>query len=133
MSAFVDTSALFAFIVATDEHHLAAVDALGRALVERRHLETTSYVIIECASLLQRRVGLDAVRDLDRLWVPRLKIEWVNEPLHARAMQRLIRENRRLLSLVDCTSFEFMRSAKIQEAFAFDPHFAEAGFRPLPG
>jgi len=38
---------------------------------------------------------------------------------------------RRDVSLVDYTTFEVMRREGIRQAFAFDPHFAEAGFACL--
>jgi len=34
-------------------------------------------------------------------------------------------------TLVDCTSFEVMRSRSITTAFAFDEHFEEQGFATL--
>jgi predicted nucleic acid-binding protein len=34
-----------------------------------------------------------------------------------------------MMSLVDCASFEVMRSRSIGAAFAFDAHFEENGFR----
>ena len=39
---------------------------------------------------------------------------------------------RRQLSLVDCASFDIMRRLGLRDVFAFDPHFAEQGFRCLP-
>jgi predicted nucleic acid-binding protein len=39
--------------------------------------------------------------------------------------------NRRGLSFVDCTSFEVMRQRGVQQAFAFDGHFEEQGFKVL--
>ena len=36
-------------------------------------------------------------------------------------------------SLVDCVSFEVMRRRGITRAFAFDRHFADAGFELVPG
>lgn len=38
----------------------------------------------------------------------------------------VLESDRRKLSLVDCISFEVMRS--IARVFCFDPHFAEQGF-----
>jgi predicted nucleic acid-binding protein len=56
---------------------------------------------------------------------------WVSEELHRKGMKRLVRENKRLLSLTDCISFEFMEMECIHDAFSLDPHFAAAGFRIL--
>ena len=43
-------------------------------------------------------------------------------------MQRLLDENSRNLSLVDCLSFEIMEAHEITEAFSFDQDFADKGF-----
>jgi predicted nucleic acid-binding protein len=61
-----------------------------------------------------------------------LSVTWVAEALHRRGVQRMLRENRRRLSLVDCVSFEFMRERGLREALALDSDFVEAGFRVLP-
>jgi predicted nucleic acid-binding protein len=93
---------------------------------------TSNYVLLETAALLQRRIGLPAVRDLDERIAPLLTVRWITEPLHRRAMDRLIRADRRGVSLVDCTSFEVMEAEGIAEAFALDRDFAAAGFRLVP-
>jgi predicted nucleic acid-binding protein len=89
-------------------------------------------VLVETAALLQHRFGLAAVRDLTEHVVPVLSLEWVSEALHRRGLERLFREDRRRLSLVDCVSFETMRAHGLRDALALDRQFAEAGFRLLP-
>jgi predicted nucleic acid-binding protein len=64
--------------------------------------------------------------------VPALSVEWVSESLHRKGMERLLREDRRRLSLVDCVSLEFMDAQGLRDALALDPHFEEAGYRLLP-
>jgi predicted nucleic acid-binding protein len=59
-------------------------------------------------------------------------VGWVDETLHRKGMERLAREDRRDVSLVDCVSFEFMREKDVDAALAVDHHFADAGFRLLP-
>jgi predicted nucleic acid-binding protein len=44
----------------------------------------------------------------------------------------LLAANRRLLSLVDCTSFQTMRLRGISRVFTFDHHFKEYGFEVQP-
>ncbi|MDZ7700528.1 MAG: hypothetical protein U5R49_27570 [Deltaproteobacteria bacterium] len=44
------------------------------------------------------------------------------------AMSRLLAQNQKDLSLVDCMSFEIMEAREITEAFTFDRHFEEQGF-----
>jgi uncharacterized protein len=72
------------------------------------------------------------VRDFEEQMMPILSIEWVSDQLHRRGMGRLLREDRRRLSLVDCVSFEFMGARGLRDVLTLDRHFAEAGFRMLP-
>jgi predicted nucleic acid-binding protein len=47
------------------------------------------------------------------------------------AVAGLLAAGRRQLSLVDCASFAVLRAEGQREAFAFDRHFQEEGFRLL--
>ena len=132
MSAFLDTSALYALLVRTEERHAGVLRSFRALLEERRALWITSYVLVETTALLQHRIGLPAVRDLLEHVVPVLSVEWVSERLHRKAVERLLREDRRRLSLVDCVSLEFMRSQGLRDALALDSHFADAGHRLIP-
>lgn len=129
---FVDTSAFYALMVRTETQHREVARSFERLLSEGRALHTTSYCLVETVALLQHRFGLGPVRDLHDHVLPLFEVEWVGADLHARAHQRLLREDRRRLSLVDCVSFEHMTAMGVRDALALDPHFAEAGFRLLP-
>jgi predicted nucleic acid-binding protein len=64
--------------------------------------------------------------------LPVIRTIWVDEATHRSAVHAHLVSARRRLSLVDCVSFEAMRRASLRDAFCFDPHFAEQGFRTLP-
>lgn len=132
MSAFVDTSALYALLVRTEEGHADVSGAFERLLRDSSDLVTSNYVLVETVALLQRRFGLDAVRDLEARLVPLLAVRWIDQPLHARSMERMRRANRRGLSLVDCTSFTLMDADGIEIALALDQDFLTEGYRVLP-
>jgi len=85
-------------------------------------------VLLETGALLGRRVGFQAVRDLENEFVPALRIIWIDEAIHRRAMTALLTAGLRHLSLVDCVSFDVMRTRHLHTAFAFDAHFAQQGF-----
>ena len=87
---------------------------------------------METGALLQHRIGMPAVRDFLLRIVPVLNVEWVAEPLHRRGATRLIKEDRRRLSLVDCISFELMNEKGITRALTLDRHFEEAGYEITP-
>jgi predicted nucleic acid-binding protein len=65
--------------------------------------------------------------------MPVLTVHWVDDDLYRRGVERLWREDRRRVSLVDCVGFELMKTKGITTAFAVDPHFKQAGFVLTPG
>jgi predicted nucleic acid-binding protein len=125
---FVDTSALLALVVGSDEAHEEASEGFGRLRAERASLVTSSYVLVETYALLQSRIGLGAVRVFREAFAPLLDVLWVDEVVHERALDALLVQDSRKLSLVDATSFEFMRANRVDRAFAFDAHFQEQGY-----
>jgi predicted nucleic acid-binding protein len=131
MSVFADTSALYAAIVRTEEQHQNCLRLFRRLVESGRSIKTTNYVVLETTALMQHRIGLDPVRDFDERVLPMITVYWVSQELHRKGMRRLVRENKRNLSLTDCVSFEFMEVEGLRDAFTLDRHFAEAGFRLL--
>lgn len=126
MRVFVDTSALYATLDSADAAHPAA-QAIFRSL-RGSELVTHSYVVVETVALVQRRLGIPAVRDLVEGLLRPVSLVWVDEDLHMRALSALLAARRREVSLVDHTSFQLMRRQGITSAFAFDPDFEEEGF-----
>lgn len=131
MSVFVDTSALYALFDRDDRGHAITAAGWANLVPGPRPLLTSNYVLLETTALLQRRLGLPAVHDLDDHILPLLTVRWITEPLHRRALDRLRRMDRREVSLVDCSSFELMEAEAIRDAFALDEDFVTAGFRVL--
>jgi len=131
-SVFVDTSALYAALDADDDHHGRGAAGLARLLddLERSAVEgvTHSSVVVEITALVQRRLGMTAVRALLDDVLPQLHTVWVDVDLHAQAVTALLAANRRSVSLVDWTSFVVMRRLGLQTAFAFDADFEAQGF-----
>ena len=125
---FVDTSALFALLVASDTNHSKAKRAFRVLETREARLLTSSYVLVESYALLLHRVGLDAVRDFRGDFAPLLDVMWVNAELHEAGMDLLLERRSRKISLVDAVSFQVMRSERIDEAFAYDRHFEQEGF-----
>jgi predicted nucleic acid-binding protein len=132
VSVFVDTSALYALLVRTEEDHETLVESFGALLQEGRVLATSSYVLVEACALLQHRFGLTAVRDFQDRIVPLLRVHWIDESLHRRGVERLFAADQRSLSLVDSVSFVVMEAEGMEEALAFDRDFERRGFRLLP-
>jgi predicted nucleic acid-binding protein len=128
MMVFADTSALFALLVQNDYMHVRARLNFEHFMENNTGLLTSSYVLLETLTLLQRRVSLEAVWDFHYKIIPLLETVWVDEGWHSRAFQRLQAERNRNVSLTDCLSFEIMEAREITTAFTFDKHFTERGF-----
>jgi len=131
MRIFIDTSAFFALLDGDDVNHKKAKKRWGDVLSYENTLVTSNYVLVECFALMQRRLGLEAVRGFQEDILPLINIEWVDDETHKSGVSALLAASRRKISLVDCVSFEIMRSLGIKNLFAFDPHFAEQGFKSI--
>jgi uncharacterized protein len=126
---FVDTSALYAVLDRDDENHDHAAKNWHRLITSAAPFITHNYVLVETAALAQHRLGLPAVRALHESMAPVLRVEWVTAEQHRIALEMTLTAGRRKLSLVDCVSFLIMRENGIADAFCYDNHFSEQGFR----
>ena len=132
MTIFVDTSALYAVLDANDEHHKAAKQTWVELVDQQVDLIITNYVAVETFAVVQRRLGVAALRTLQEAVIPVLRVKCVAEIGHQAGVIALLVASNRRLSLVDCVSFETMRTLGIKTAFAFDRHFSEQGFDCIP-
>lgn len=128
---FVDTSAVIAVLDEDQPRHRAAAKT-WQQIIESEELVTTSYVLVELFALVQRRLGLDAVRVLDGDLLPLIDVVWIDDETHRLALAAVFASGRRQLSLVDCASFEMMRRRGLRTAFTLDRHFAQQGFTTIP-
>jgi predicted nucleic acid-binding protein len=131
MSVFVDTSFFIALLDDDEDRHCEAVAHWRWAATERLCVVTSNYVVLEACAVLQRRLGVPAMRKVVRQILEPVAVEWVTRDDHERAVEALLVADRQRLSLVDCVSFEVMRRLDVQECLAFDRHFAEQGFSPV--
>lgn len=132
MTTFVDTSGLYALLGRDDVYHDAAEAWLEGARVSMEPLLTHNYVVVESASLIQRRLGPEAVRILLEEILAPLSVVFIDDQLHRLATSAFLAAVRRRPSLVDWVSFELMRREGIRQAFAFDRDFRTQGFTTVP-
>jgi predicted nucleic acid-binding protein len=132
MTVFLDTSGLYAVFDRDDRTHSRAKAAWVEWLREGAVLLTNNHVLLETGALLQHRIGVAAVRALHEEVTPLLQVDWVTEERHRTGMEAVLAA-RKKLSLVDCVSFQTMRSCGVRTAFCFDAHFREQGFATKPG
>jgi len=131
VSIFVDTSAIYAHLDASDARHSQAKGTFAE-LLDNEPLFTHNYVTVEAVSLVQSRLDLRAVRALVDDLLPAIQMVWVTEEVHGAATAALLAAGRRRPSFVDWVSFEVMRREAMSRAFAFDPDFKAQGFTTVP-
>lgn len=127
---FIDTSAWYALLDQDDAHHDKAWEIFPAILEQPGGLVTSNHVIGESYTLFRSSLGhrkawefmnlLGQSRALNRVFTP--------EALEEEACQLLKKFSDQDFSFVDATSFVWMRTLKMHQAFAFDKHFRIAGF-----
>lgn len=131
---FVDTGAWYAVQVVDDRWHDAAAQALATLLSSGVTLVTTSLVVGETYTLL--RMTHDhaaAIGFVDRLAASARVLQVHADEATIRAAYELLRRfEDQDFSYVDAVSFVVMKRRRIRYAFAFDAHFATAGFIRIP-
>ena len=132
-AVFVDTSAFLAALDKGDKYHTEAKRRWRALSKSPSELWTTDYVRLESWSLIQRRLGAEAVMSFQDDWLPLCKIHEVGRDGFERAAAQWRIAQRRNLSLVDLTSFDAMRQLAIRTALAFDQHFQEMGYVGVEG
>lgn len=117
MSIFTDTSAFLALLDADDAEHERAKKAWENLITnEELMICITNYVLVETFTLIQRRLGIEAVRAFQEDVYPLLNVEWINESDHRAGVAVVLTASRRRLSLVDCVSFEVNESSRNQQS-----------------
>ena len=76
MSVFVDTSALAAVIDAVDINHASAQQQWNDLIIHKEDLVCTNYILTECVAVIQRKIGIKAVRLLHEDITQVLRIEY---------------------------------------------------------
>lgn len=114
-----------------DDNHAVAKKEWRDLILAEAEFFCNNHILIETFALLQHRFGMTAVNMFSNDVVSLLHIHWVNETIHQAATSALLAAARKKLSLVDCVSFETMRSLGIKTAFSFDKHFSQQGFNRI--
>lgn len=130
---FVDTSGFYACLVAGDDRHQAAADALASARRSRRAFVTTDYILDETVTLLRmRQAGHLTDRLFDTVFNSHVcRVEWM-DPERFAAVRDFFRKHRdQEYSFTDCFSFCIMKQLRLTDALTKDAHFRQAGYTPL--
>ena len=131
---WVDTGALLALATPRDQHHMRAVATLRRHAAVGVRWTSSVLVLAEFHSLAVQRRGAAMARASVTSLLADSGYEWLDVPvaLVSEAMSNwLDRFPDQSFSLADAVSFELMRRERLTQAFAFDQHYATAGFELL--
>ena len=128
---FVDSGAWIALALTRDPLHSRARETWERLMTAGARLYTSVPVVLETFTFLDR----NAAREAALAWrnsltsVTRLRMLPCTTKDLERAWRYFERPDLHKLSATDAVSFVLMTQRKITRAFAFDAHFATAGFR----
>lgn len=128
---FVDTGAWIALALTRDPLHARARATWEQLQDEAVRLSTSVPVVLETFTFLDR----NAARAVALAWkdslksIPRMKVLPVTIKDLEKAWTYFERPDLHKLSAVDAVSFVLMAERRVRIAFAFDSHFATAGFR----
>jgi predicted nucleic acid-binding protein len=128
---FVDTGAWIALALRRDPLHARARATWEQLRGVGVRFHTSVPIVLETFTFLDR----NAARDVALAWkdslktVPRLKVLPSTVKDLGQAWAYFERLDLHKLSAVDAVSFVLMTQRRIRVAFAFDSHFATAGFR----
>lgn len=132
---FIDTSAFYAMEVQTDvNHNKASLVKVDIAKNEYGLPYTTNFIINEALTLLRFKVGhKEAIAFGEKIRESKsLRVIRIDEAIEDIAWKIFKKHSDKELSFTDCTSFVVMKELDIKEAFAFDEHFTQMGFRVVP-
>jgi len=133
-SLFLDANYVVALEVSDDQHHDTAAQHWATFIESPFSLVTTSYVLDEIVTFLNRRrqhaKALKTGNNL--LTASHIQMIHVDEALFYEGWRYFEQYEDKTFSLTDCISFVIMKRLGIIEALTFDRHFTQAGFVKLP-
>lgn len=134
MKLFVDTGGWLAAFNPRDQFYPRVRSQLQEIVGQSHRLITTDYVLDETITSLMNAV-YHAAAEKFAIWAlaqRHIQIIHVDETLWDEALTLFRRYDDKKFSFTDCTSFVTMRQQKLRDAFGFDSHFEQMGFRLWP-
>ncbi len=131
---FVDTGAFVARYIRQDGHHRRCRRAWSEIDRTRTRCFTSSFVLDETFTLLGRRATYAFAADRARalLSSQALTILRPGADDEMESVELFAKFADQQVSFTDCVSFVLMRRQRLERAFTFDRHFADAGFEVMP-
>lgn len=135
MILFGDSAGWLALYDERDKFHAAARRAFNVLLDQPVIFLVTDYVIAETLTLMQGRLGHRKTVAFGEwlLGAPQVQQVRVDVDMWEEAWRLFKKYDDKEFSFVDCLSFVVMRRERLVDAFTFDHHFEQMGFRLWPG
>ena len=127
----IDTSAFYALISANDDFHQQARQTYESLIDREQEMWTTSYILVEMAALVHRRLGFDPLRIFMEVIEPVVQVFWVDHTVHNAAWRQLVASRGAGLGLVDRTTALAAGHLRAH-VFTFDRGFARQGIPVVP-
>jgi len=134
MKYFADSSGWIALFDQNDKYHTPAWNWTHAIEGQRARFVTTDYVLDETITHLADVVN-HATGESFATWAlqqKHIQVVHVDEEPWSEALALFRKYDDKEFSFTDCTSFVVMHLHKIRDAFAFDRHFEQMGFRLWP-
>lgn len=131
---FVDTSALIAFLLKTDQDHEYAKIAFAKYNRRAYQLVTTDYVADELVTFLRCKEKLpirDVISVFQDLSASDVQLFAVKREIFEDALVLMAKFGDHYFSFTDCISFQVMKDLKIKNVLTTDKDFEIAGFNNL--
>lgn len=130
MAVFVDSSALYAYLVDKDEFHQEAIEFLSK----RPELITSSVVLHEIVAIFTKRISKSIAFKLGALVFDEalMKIIIPNRDDEKASWNLYQNSNIGKISWVDCNNVIIMKRLGLKEIFSFDSDFEKLGLKVVP-
>lgn len=130
MKVFVDSSALYAYLIDKDEFHKEAIEFLSK----RPELITSSVVLHEIVAIFTKRISKSIALKLGALVFNEslMKIVIPNRDEEKESWNLYQNSNIGKISWVDCNNVVIMKRLGLKEIFSFDSDFEKLGLKVVP-
>ena len=133
--ALIDTGAIYAFVIRTDENHRAAVDFVARWLKKSGTFFLLDAVFFEAMTLLKARGSADVAIRAGRELRRNPAYSWIalTADLESETWATFQKYDDKNWSYTDCALFVVSRHLRNTDIFSFDQDFKQmSGVRRLP-
>lgn len=127
----LDTSAIYALISSSDRFHAEANVVYADLVDGGDDLRTTSYILVEVAALVHRRLGFQPLREFVDSIPGVLDVMWIDRVTHEEAWRRMVGRGGAQLSFVDWSTVVAAENTR-STIFTFDRDFTREGLSVVP-